>query len=98
VELYTTGVPAKFTIVYKMEFKDSFKAEQQIHLKLKNYRYNPKREFFTCSLNLAKKTINHAEGKINSPNTDKSLFEALLFISSIFISVFILTLWFILNS
>jgi len=97
IALYTTGVPEKFDILYQMEFNDSYKAEKQIHSILKNYRYNKKREFFTCSLNKAKEVINHMDGKINSPNTDKSLFEV-LFMISIFSSVFILALWLILNS
>jgi len=96
-QLYSTGIPQKFTIVYKMEFKDSFKAEKQIHLSLENYRYNNQREFFTCSLTIAKNAINHADGKINPQNTDNPIFQT-LFSISIFISIFILTLWLVLNN
>ena len=48
-ELYTTGVPQPFEVVYeldKLESEQYAKLENEIHKELDDYRVNPKREFF----------------------------------------------------
>ena len=48
-ELYTTGVPQPFEVVYeldKLESEQYEKLEVEIHKALDQYRVNPKREFF----------------------------------------------------
>ena len=49
IELYTTGVPLPFEVVYELDQLESEqyeKLEGEIHKELTNYRVNPKREFF----------------------------------------------------
>jgi hypothetical protein len=45
-ELYTTGVPEPFHVVYIEDVTDYRKVEKMIHKSLDNYRYNKQREFF----------------------------------------------------
>ncbi len=52
-----TGVPAEFHVVYEEEFNDVSKAEQLIHSKLDEYRYNRNREFFQLSLKQAIRVV-----------------------------------------
>jgi hypothetical protein len=52
-ELYTTGLPETFDVVYEEDVQDCVFAEKQIHEKLKQYRYKREREFFILPLNQA---------------------------------------------
>jgi hypothetical protein len=52
-----TGIPAEFHVVYEEEFNDVSKAEQLIHSKLDEYRYNRNREFFQLSLKQAIRVV-----------------------------------------
>ena len=49
-ELFTTGVPDKFSVVYKESVPDCVSAEKLIHNKLKQYRHRKDREFFILPL------------------------------------------------
>jgi T5orf172 domain-containing protein len=44
--LYTTAVPARFFCEYKAEILNASKVESILHKTYKDYRVNPKREFF----------------------------------------------------
>lgn len=90
-QLYDTSSPEPFDVLYKMEFENSKKAEQQIHFWLQDYRYNRKREYFTCSIRKAIDTINSADGRVGVLKGDSYELEIFLFIST-----FVLTLWFVL--
>jgi hypothetical protein len=52
-ELYTTGLPEAFDVVYEEDVPDCVLAEKLIHDKLKQYRYKQQREFFILPLNQA---------------------------------------------
>ncbi len=52
-ELYTTGLPVAFDVVYEEDVSDCVLAEKLIHEKLKHYRYKKQREFFILPLNQA---------------------------------------------
>lgn len=52
-ELYTTGLPEAFNVVYEEDVPDCVLAEKLIHEKLKQYRIKQKREFFCLPLNQA---------------------------------------------
>jgi hypothetical protein len=58
-ELYenSTGVPIQFEVVYEKHVSNCEAAEEVMHKRLSNYRYNIYREFFKVSLNEAKKII-----------------------------------------
>jgi len=52
-----TGVPSEFHVVYEEEFNDVGKAEQLIHSRLDQYRYNRNREFFQLPLKQAIRVV-----------------------------------------
>src|SRR5437763_16825221 len=52
-----TGVPSEFHVVYEEEFTDVGKAEQLIHSRLNEYRYNRNREFFQLLLKQAIRVV-----------------------------------------
>lgn len=45
-ELYTTGVPVPFSLIFEQRVKDPHLAEKVLHHKLASYRVTKKREFF----------------------------------------------------
>lgn len=47
--LRSTGVPARFIVLYDIYVDDMQAVETAAHEALKSYRYEPDREFFTCS-------------------------------------------------
>ncbi|EKT4451372.1 GIY-YIG nuclease family protein [Pseudomonas putida] len=47
-QLYTTGVPFRFTIVSQLETTNYSKLEQALHCLFDKYRINKSREFFTA--------------------------------------------------
>jgi len=53
----STSIPENFKVEDEFEFADLNWAEKEIHNSLSEYRYNKKREFFTCEFNLAKQVI-----------------------------------------
>jgi len=59
-ELYTTGVPTKFTIDYKIKITDPFFWESKVHKALADKRIN--KEWFKLSLEDAIKVINAVVG------------------------------------
>ncbi|WP_120497067.1 GIY-YIG nuclease family protein [Kiloniella sp. EL199] len=48
-QLSSTGVPKRFGVVASFYVSNSMQCEKDVHLKLKSYRANPKREFFVGS-------------------------------------------------
>lgn len=58
IELHKTGVPTPFKIEYYALVKNYEEVEKKVHLRLKNYRLNPDREFFNCTIGVAVTTIN----------------------------------------
>lgn len=57
-----TGVPGPFEVVYKREFLNCHKAEDEIHRRLKEYRFRWDREFFEVPLEEIKKVIEQIAG------------------------------------
>jgi hypothetical protein len=49
-QLYTTGVPAKYKIVYTEDVDNPKEIETKIHRKLADFRYNEDREFFNLPI------------------------------------------------
>lgn len=60
-ELYTTGVPAKFNVEYKLSVNNIRKVEEAIHSELAKNRVNNEREFFLGNKDLFIKTIQRFE-------------------------------------
>ena len=60
--LYKTGVPTKFVINFAKTVQKCYKREQEIHLLLDKYRFNPSREFFKCPLQTIKSAFENIEG------------------------------------
>ena len=60
--LYKTGVPTKFVINFAKTVQKCYKHEQEIHLLLDKYRFNPSREFFKCPLQTIKSAFENIEG------------------------------------
>ncbi|MDN3494291.1 GIY-YIG nuclease family protein [Winogradskyella bathintestinalis] len=53
----STSIPENFKVEDEFEFADLNWAEKEIHNSLSEYRYNKKREFFTCEFDIAKQVI-----------------------------------------
>ncbi|WP_417237826.1 GIY-YIG nuclease family protein [Bizionia sp.] len=53
----STSIPENFKVEDEFEFADLNWAEKEIHNSLSKYRYNKKREFFTCDFKVAKQVI-----------------------------------------
>lgn len=60
--LYKTGVPTKFVINFAKTVQKCYKHEQEIHVLLDKYRFNPSREFFKCPLQTIKTVFESIEG------------------------------------
>lgn len=60
--LYKTGVPTKFVINFAKTVNKCYKHEQEIHLLLDKYRFNPSREFFKCPLQTIKTAFENIDG------------------------------------
>ena len=55
--LFTTGLPESFNVVYQQDVPDCVRAEKLIHKKLSRYRFSNRREFFVLPLNKAIKIV-----------------------------------------
>jgi hypothetical protein len=64
-QLSKTSVPDKFHVVQEWNVKDCIKAEKEIHAQLKNYRVDPRREFFELEYDQIVKTITEVIFHIN---------------------------------
>ena len=64
-QLYKTGVPTPFDIVFAKHVHDYTDKEKKLHTILDNckYRINPKREFFECSIQVVKSMFDLMEGE-----------------------------------
>jgi hypothetical protein len=60
--LYKTGVPTKFVINFAKTVNKCQKHEQEIHVLLDKYRFNPSREFFKCPLQTIKSAFENIDG------------------------------------
>ena len=60
--LYKTGVPTKFVINFAKTVNKCQKHEQDIHVLLEKYRFNPSREFFKCPLQTIKSAFENIDG------------------------------------
>jgi len=49
-ELFSTGVPTPFTVIYKIPHENPLKLEQYLHMRFSKYRINKRREFFLINL------------------------------------------------
>ena len=56
-QLFTTGVPTPFTVAGSWPMDHHAVRERIAHERLKDYRVNPRREFFTAELELIAKTV-----------------------------------------
>lgn len=56
-ELFTTGVPCAFEVVFAMWVPSVHEAERLIHLSLSNFRINRSREFFQLDEDVAVKVV-----------------------------------------
>ena len=56
-QLYSTGVPREFIVLWQEFVHDSDKVEQEIHERFKDLRVNPKREFFAVEPQQAIRTL-----------------------------------------
>lgn len=71
-ELRTTGVPSHFMVVFDLYVDDARAVEHAVHAELRDTRYEPDREFFTCGPKTAINTLlKHAHGRtMASPWSD----------------------------
>ncbi|SNB31228.1 conserved hypothetical protein [Flavobacterium psychrophilum] len=53
----STSIPESFEILHEFEFSDLNWAEREVHKELDKYRYNRKKEFFNCEIEIAKSAI-----------------------------------------
>lgn len=53
----STSIPESFEILHEFEFNDLNWAEREVHKELDKYRYNRKKEFFNCDIEIAKSAI-----------------------------------------
>ena len=53
----STSIPESFEILHEFEFNDLNWAEREVHKELDKYRYNRKKEFFNCDIDIAKSAI-----------------------------------------
>jgi hypothetical protein len=53
----STSIPESFEILHEFEFSDLNWAEREVHKELDKYRYNRKKEFFKCEIEIAKSAI-----------------------------------------
>lgn len=53
----STSIPENFEILHEFEFNDLNWAEREVHKELDKYRYNRKKEFFNCEIEIAKSAI-----------------------------------------
>ena len=60
-----TGIPARFEVVYETAVANCVFAENVIHKKLENYRFEKDREFFTINLDIAIEIIESVVKTIN---------------------------------
>jgi len=79
----STSIPENFKVEDDFEFDDLNWAEKEIHKSLSKYRYNKKREFFTCNFDIAKQVIIETQiidkqRQINKLKNDINGFENLL--------------------
>jgi hypothetical protein len=56
-QLYSTGVPKKFVVLWQEVVHDSDKVEQEVHERFKDLRVNPRREFFEVEPQQAIRTL-----------------------------------------
>ena len=56
-QLYSTGVPKEFIVLWQEFVHDSDKVEQEIHERFKDLRVNPRREFFEVEPQQAIRTL-----------------------------------------
>ncbi len=64
-----TGVPGPFQIVYKKEFLNCHRAEDEIHRRLKEYRLRWDREFFKLPIKEIKRVIDEVGGGKPGPQS-----------------------------
>ena len=64
-QLSKTSVPDKFYNCQEWNVKDCVKAERLIHEKLKQYRIDPRREFFCLEYGVAVSVVNEVVAEIN---------------------------------
>ena len=69
--LYKTGVPTKFVINFAKTVQKCYQHEQEIHLLLDKYRFNPSREFFKCPLQTIKSAFENIEGVWWKPEVEE---------------------------
>ena len=50
-QLYSTGVPKEFIVLWQENVHDSDSVERELHRRFKDSRVNPQREFFEIELN-----------------------------------------------
>jgi hypothetical protein len=62
-----SGVIADYKVEYTVKTDDMVRDEKEVHQRLDDHRVNDKREGFTCTLELAKKTLNDVTGVIEEP-------------------------------
>jgi hypothetical protein len=67
-QLSKTSVPEKFYVMRQWAVKDCKLAEKQIHTLLKNYRVDPRREFFTLDMQEINSVIDSVVASINEVN------------------------------
>ena len=60
--LYKTGVPTKFVINFAKTVNKCHTHEQELHVLLDKYRFNPSREFFKCPLQTIKSAFENIDG------------------------------------
>ena len=53
----STSIPENFQIEEEFEFSDINWAEKEVHSRLLRFRYNKRKEFFKCEINVAKQII-----------------------------------------
>lgn len=58
-ELYTTGVPTKFSKIYECLVENAYELEQKLHKELIEYRVAENREFFKCDIGKIFKAIDY---------------------------------------
>jgi hypothetical protein len=76
-----TGVPSAYEVEWFLETdstESAFAVEQQVHSELSNHRHNRAREFFTCSIAVARDYIEREAYRLGAINTNLVVLSRLL--------------------
>jgi anaerobic glycerol-3-phosphate dehydrogenase len=79
-ELYTTGVPHPFSLLFEQHVKDARQAEKLLHHRLSSYRLSKQREFFQIEPGSAVRVAERTLRSMQTVSNSRRWFFWLLFV------------------